>query len=213
MTDIEEAVEAALTDRPPRNFTESVDLAVNLRDLDLSQPDNRVDEDMVLPAGTGKDIRIAVIADGEVAVRAEDEADRVIRPDELAELGEDQDAAKDAAEEYDFFIGQEELMPQVASNLGQVLGPRGKMPSERDVITPDDDVVEEVRRLKGSVTVRSGDRRTFHTTVGTEEMPPEDIASNIDAILRRLNAILDKGELNIDSVYVKTTMGPAVEVA
>lgn len=212
MTDVEEAVEAALNERPDRNFTESVDLAINLRDLDLSQPDNRIDEDMVLPRGTGKDIKVAVIADGEVAVRAEEVADRVIRPDELDELGDDQDRAKDVADSCDFFIGQEELMPQVASNLGQVLGPRGKMPSERDVITPEDDVVEEVRRLKGSITLRSGDRRTFHTTVGTVEMPVEDLADNVDAVVRRLNAILNKGELNVDSLYVKTTMGPAVEV-
>lgn len=212
MTDFEEAVETALSERPERNFTESVDLAINLRDLDLSQPDNRIDEDMVLPRGTGKDIKVAVIADGEVAVRAEDVADRVIRPDELDELGDDQDRAKDVADSCDFFIGQEELMPQVASNLGRVLGPRGKMPSERDVITPEDDVVEEVRRLKGSITLRSGDRRTFHTTVGTVEMPVEDLADNVDAVVRRLNAILEKGELNVDSLYVKTTMGPAVEV-
>ncbi|MDY7082636.1 MAG: 50S ribosomal protein L1, partial [Halobacteria archaeon] len=74
-------------------------------------------------------------------------------------------------------------------------------------------VVEEVQRLKGTVSLRSGDRRTFHTSVGTEEMEPDELADNIETVMRRLTAVLEKGDLNIDSVYVKTTMGPAVEVA
>jgi len=79
-------------------------------------------------------------------------------------------------------------------------------------ISPDDDVVELVERLKNSVQLRSGDRRTFHTRVGAEDMSAEEIADNIDVIIRRLEANLEKGPLNLDDIYVKTTMGPAVEV-
>jgi len=208
--DTQEAVEKALSEREERNFTESVDLAINLRDLDLSQPDNRVDVELVLPAGTGQDTKVVVIADGETAVRAEDVADRVIRPDELEDLADDEDAAKDLADEMSFFIAETDYMQDIGRYLGTILGPRGKMPSP---IEPDDDVVEEVQRLKGTVALRSGDRRTFHTTVGTEEMSPEELVDNIQAVMRRLTADLDKGELNLDSVYVKTTMGPAMEVA
>lgn len=208
--DTQEAIEKALSEREERNFKESVDLAINLRDLDLSQPDNRVDIELVLPAGTGQETKVTVIADGETAVRAEDVADRVIRPDELEELADDEDAAKDLADEMSFFIAETDYMQDIGRYLGTILGPRGKMPSP---IEPDDDVVEEIERLKGTVSLRSGDRRTFHTSVGTEEMDPEDIADNIEAVMRRLTADLDKGELNLDSVYVKTTMGPAMEVA
>jgi large subunit ribosomal protein L1 len=80
-------------------------------------------------------------------------------------------------------------------------------------LQPDDDVVETVERMKNTVQLRSGDRRTFHTRIGAEDMAPEEIADNVDVILRRLYADLEKGPQNIDSVYVKTTMGPAVEVA
>ena len=66
--------------------------------------------------------------------------------------------------------------------------------------------------MKNTVQVRSGERRTFHTRVGSEEMSAEAISDNIDVILRRLFTDLEKGPQNIDSVYVKTTMGPAVEV-
>jgi len=207
-SDIETAVARALEDSPDRNFTETVDLAINLRDLDLNEPSNRVDESIVLPSGTGQETRIVVIAEGETAVRAEEAADEVLSGDDVADL--DDDEAKDMADETDFFIAEEAMMQDIARHLGTILGPRGKMP---DPLAPDDDVVETVNRLKNTVQLRSGDRRTFHTLVGSEEMDAEDVADNIDVILRRLHADLEKGPQNIDAVYVKTTMGPSVEVA
>ncbi|MGQ3414067.1 50S ribosomal protein L1 [Natrinema versiforme] len=207
-SDIETAVARALEDSPDRNFTETVDLAINLRDLDLNEPSNRVDESIVLPAGTGQETRIVVIAEGETAVRAEEAADEVLSVDDVADL--DDDDAKDMADETDFFIAEEAMMQDIARHLGTILGPRGKMP---DPLAPDDDVVETVNRLKNTVQLRSGDRRTFHTLVGAEDMDAENIGDNIDVILRRLHADLEKGPQNIDAVYVKTTMGPSVEVA
>jgi len=207
---IETAVTRALDEAPPRNFTETVDLAVNLRDLDLNDPANRVDESVVLPAGTGQETTIVVFAEGETAVRAAEVADEVFDGDDLADLGDDEDDAKDLADWTDFFVAEESMMQDVASNLGRVLGPRGKMP---EPLQPDDDVVETVDRMKKSVQLRSGDRRTFHTRVGAEDMSADEIADNIDVILRRLHADLEKGPLNLDGVYAKTTMGPAVEAA
>jgi large subunit ribosomal protein L1 len=208
--DIEQAVSSALEDAPPRNFRETVDLAINLRDLDLDDPSNRVDTGVVLPEGTGQETSIVVFAEGETALRAEDAADDVLDGDDLEELGDDDDEAKDLADETDFFIAEQNMMQDIGRYLGTVLGPRGKMPEPLD---PDDDVVEVVNRMKNTVQLRSRDRRTFHTRVGAEDMDAENIADNIDVILRRLHAELEKGPLNIDSVFVKTTMGPAVEVA
>ncbi len=207
-TDIETAVTRALEEAPDRNFTETVDLAINLRDLDLNEPSNRVDESVVLPSGTGQETRIVVIAEGETAVRAEEVADEVFSGSDVADMEDDD--AKDLADDTDFFIAEEAMMQDIARHLGTILGPRGKMP---DPLSPDDDVVETVNRLKNTVQIRSRDRRTFHTRVGAEDMTADEIASNIDVILRRLHADLEKGPQNIDSVYVKTTMGPSVEVA
>ena len=206
---IVDAVSRALDEAPPRNFRETVDLAINLRDLDLNDPSNRVDESIVLPSGTGQDTAIVVFASGETALRAEEAADQVLGPDDLEELGDDDDAAKDLADETDFFVAEAGLMQDIGRYLGTVLGPRGKMPTP---LQPDDDVVETVNRMKNTVQVRSRDRRTFHTRVGAEDMSADDIAENIDVIVRRLEANLEKGPLNIDHIFVKTTMGPAVEV-
>src|SRR6056297_28398 len=207
--EIENAVSRALEDAPERNFRETVDLAVNLRDLDLNDPSNRVDESVVLPSGTGQETKIVVFAEGETALRAEDVADEVFDSDDLEDLGDDDDEAKDLADETDFFIAEAALMQDIGRYLGTILGPRGKMP---EPLQPDDDVVATVDRMKNVVQLRSGDRRTFHTRVGAEDMSAEEIADNIDVIIRRLEANLEKGPLNIDTIYVKTTMGPSVEV-
>lgn len=208
--DIVDAVSSALDEAPERNFRESVDVAINLRDLDLNDPANRVDESVVLPAGTGQDTRIVVFAEGETAARARSVADQVLGANDLDDLGDDTDEAKRLAADTDFFIAEASLMPDIGRLLGTVLGPRGKMPTP---LQPDDDVVEVVNRMKNTVQLRSRDRRTFHTRVGAEDMSPEDIADNIDVILRRLHGSLEKGPMNIDTVYVKTTMGPARRVA
>lgn len=203
------AVSRALDEAPPRNFRETIDLAVNLRDIDLNDPSNRVDESIVLPAGTGQETQIIVFASGETALRAQDVADDVLGDDDLESLGDDSDTAKDLASETDFFVAEAGLMQDIGRYLGTVLGPRGKMPTP---LQPDDDVVETVNRMKNTVQIRSRDRRTFHTRVGAQDMEADNIAENIDVVMRRLEATLEKGPLNIDSMYVKTTMGPAVEV-
>src|SRR6056297_3360866 len=141
--EIEEAVSRALDDAPPRNFTETVDIAVNLRDIDLNDPSNRVDESVVLPEGTGQETSIVVFAEGETAIRAEEVADQVLDGNELADLGDDDDAAKDLADDTDFFLAEESMMQDIGRYLGTVLGPRGKMP---EPVSPDDDVVEMVER-------------------------------------------------------------------
>lgn len=205
-----EAVKKALAEKPKRNFTESVDLAINLKNIDLSLPKNRVDLEIILPSGLGKPVKVAVFAKGDVAINAEKAgADYVFPPEEIDKLGGDKARAKKLAKEVNFFIAETAYMPAIGKRLGQVLGPRGKMPAP---LPPQADVTAMVTRLKKAIKVRSKDRMTFHTTIGLETMQPEQIADNIDTVIDRLEGKLEKGKFNIGSVYVKTTMGPAVRV-
>jgi large subunit ribosomal protein L1 len=100
-------------------------------------------------------------------------------------------------------------MPTIGKRLGIVLGPRGKMPKP---IPPGADPKPMIDNLRRSVPVRSRDRLTFHTAVGTTDMPPEEIADNIEQIVKRLSTKLEKGTMNIRSAFVKTTMGPSEKV-
>jgi large subunit ribosomal protein L1 len=97
-------------------------------------------------------------------------------------------------------------MAVVGKRLGTVLGPRGKMPKP---IPPGADPTGMIESLRKTVSVRTKDRITFHAPVGTADMPVEQIAENIDALLKRIELKLEKGRMNIDSSYVKTTMGPS----
>lgn len=203
-----QAVKTALERSPKRNFTESIDLAINLRNIDMSKPQNRIDEDVILPSGLGKPVKVAVFASGELAVKAEKAgADLVIPPEQIDVLGENKPQAKILASEHDFFIAEASLMPSIGKSLGPVLGPRGKMPNP---IPPGADIAKFIDRLRKTIKLRSKDKMTFHTIVGCESMAPEEIAENIDAIIKRLETKLDKH--NIRSIHVKTTMGPSVRV-
>ncbi len=209
--EIIEAVKKALDEKnnKKRKFVQSVDLVINLKDVDLNKPENRIDEEIELPKGRGKEAKIGVFASGELAFKAKNVADVVITPEQIKELAEDKKKAKKLAEKCDFFVAEAPLMPVIGRNLGRIFAPRGKMPKP---IPPDADIEAIVNKLKKSIRVRSKDKPTFHCLVGREDMPPEDIAENIEAILERIESKLERGRMNIKSVYVKTTMGSAVRV-
>ncbi len=198
------AVQKALESAKKRNFVETVELAINLRDVDLSLPKNRIQEDIVLPKGRGKQVKVTVIGGGELALKAKDVADLVIGPDEIGTLADNKKQAKKIANETDYFIAEAPLMAQVGKRLGTVLGPRGKMPKP---IAPGADPSAMIDNLRKSVTVRSKDHKTFHVPVGTVNMSAEDIAENVDVIMSRVIGHLEKGKHNLDSAYIKTTMG------
>lgn len=210
-TEIVTAVQKALDEdhNQQRSFTQTVDLAINLKDIDMNEPSNRIDEEIHLPAGRGEDAKVGVFGSGEMALKAKEVADRVFSPDEIEELADDAAEAKKIAEDYDFFIAAAPLMPTIGKHLGRFLGPRGKMPSP---VPPTADIAEEVERLRHTARVRSKSAATFHCQVGRETMDPEDIADNVSAILRILEEKLERGRNNIDAIYVKTTMGKPVEV-
>ncbi|MDR1954962.1 MAG: 50S ribosomal protein L1 [Candidatus Methanoplasma sp.] len=203
------AVQKALESAKKRNFTETVELAINLKDVDLSIPKNRIQEDIILPNGRGKRIKICVIGGGELALKAKDVADLVITPDELGTIADDKKQAKKIANSTDYFIAEAPLMAVIGKRLGTVLGPRGKMPKP---IPPGADPTGMVDNLRKSVTVRTKDRKTFHVPVGTVNMPAEEIADNIEVILKRVSLKLEKGIANVASAYVKTSMGPAERI-
>jgi len=79
-------------------------------------------------------------------------------------------------------------------------------------IQPGADPKPVIETLRKTVTVRSKDRKTFHAPVGTVDMPPEQIAENIDMVLKRITGKLERGSQSIGSVYVKTTMGSSEKV-
>lgn len=205
-----ESVKSAIENAPDRKFQESVDLTINLRNIDMAQPKNRIDETMLLPNGTGSPNRIAVLGKGDITTQAKEAGvELIIGPEEIERLGGEPREARKMASDYKFFLAETAVMPLVGRYLGPRLGPRGKMPTP---IPPNTDIKPMVQRLRNSVKFRTRDKKTFHLKVGTTGMEPEEIAENIDVVLKRVESLLDGGVMNIRSVYVKTTMGQAEKV-
>jgi len=193
----------------PRNFRQSVELLVNLRDIDLRKPENRIRELVELPHGLGKEAKVCVIASGDAALRAKRAGLDVLEREELEALAGDKKRQKKLAEEYDFFVAEAPLMPLVGRVMGAVLGPRGKMPTP---VPPTADFKPVVERLKRTVRVVAWKAPHVYCKVGTEDMDDKALAENINAVIKALEDKLPRGLKNIKSVYVKMTMGPAVEV-
>ena len=207
---LEKSIEEAIKNGKKRNFVETVEMAVNLRNVDMKKPENRIDAVVNLPHGLGKPRKVGVFARGDTALKAREAgADAVITPEEIDELAKDKRRAKKLANSIDFFIAEAPLMPEIGRKLGPVLGPRGKIPQP---IPPLADPKPFIERLRNSVKIRTRDKTTFHAPIGTENMDVEKLAENAMEILKVVENKYDNPSQVVKSINGKKTMGPAVRV-
>ncbi|MEM2522392.1 MAG: 50S ribosomal protein L1 [Candidatus Bathyarchaeia archaeon] len=207
LTAVKEAKEKA----GKRNFTQSVELVLNLQDIDMKSPEGRIQESIELPyPPKGKTNRICVFATGELALRAKKaNADVVIERAGLEGLAGNKKELRKIANAYDFFLAEASLMPLVGKILGAVLGPRGKMPVP---VPPTADIESLINKYRRTVVARMRNQPIVQCRVGTEDMKEEEIAENIQAVLRVVEGKLKRGIKNIRSIYIKTTMGTPVKI-
>lgn len=198
------AVEKVLNSKE-RRFVEGVELCINLKNIDLKQPKNRINVDVVLPKKL-KEPKIGVFASGEIALKAKEAGSEVIDPEELKRM--DKKKARAMVQKYDYFVADASLMALVGKSLGTILGPRGKMP---EPLPPGADPAQILSRLKKIARIRSK-TTTLWVNIGHKDMDAKDIAENAAAVIKAVESRLDRGWQNIDSIYMKTTMGPAVKV-
>ena len=206
---IQQAIQQALDEAPERKFVETIEIAFTIKDVDLKNPANRIQEEIRLPNGRGKDISIAMFASGEMATKAKDAGVHVIDPTTIEDLGSNRQRARKIAKQYDFFLSEIPHMGTVGRFLGGVLGPRGKMPRP---VPPTLDPSALATGLKDTAIVRSRDKVTFHTALGSREQGIDDLTANAVAIWDRVTGKLERGSGNIRSCFVKTSMGPSIRV-
>jgi len=205
-----EAVKEAKDKSKKRNFTQSIELIINLRDIDPKKPEGKIQELIELPHPAGRENRICVIASGEMALKAKRaKADLVIERAELEAMMGDKEKQKELAESYDFFIAEAPLMPLVGKVLGSTLGPKGTMPTP---VPPAADIADQLEKHRKIVLLRMRGQPVLQCRVGAENMSDEEIAENVQAIIRRVEPKLKKGIKNIRSVRLKATMGPSIKI-
>ena len=206
---ISNAIKEAIENAPERKFVESMDIQFTIKDVDLKNPTNRIKEEVRLPSGRGRDVRIAMFATGEAATRAREAGIHVITPPEIEELGGNKGRAKKVGNQFDFFLSEVPHMGLIGRYLGTVLGPRGKMPRP---VPPTLDPAVIATGLKTTVVVKSGDKMTFHSTIGTVGQSQEERLANAMEVYNRVIGRLERGVGNIRSLFIKTTMGPSTRV-
>ena len=187
-------------------FDESVDVAVNLG-VDAKKSDQTVRGSVVLPAGTGKKVRIAVFAQGDKAKAAQEAGADIVGFDDLA------DKIKGGFMDFDVVIATPDAM-KVVGPLGQVLGPRGLMPNPKvGTVTPN--VEEAVKNARaGQVQYRADKAGIVQCTIGRASFPVEALAENLETLIAAINKAKPASTKGIylKKVSVSSTMGVGVRV-
>ncbi len=203
-----EAIKKAIETSPKRNFKQSIEMIIVLRDVDPRSPEGRIRETIFLPKSISKEVKVCVVADGEMVEKAKEAgAYRVITKSELQSLSKKE--AKKIAQECDWVLVRTDLMAQAGRILGPALGPRGKIPVP---VPPTADIKTVIERYKRAVFIRTKDQPQIMCRIGAEDMNPDDIAENALSVLSAIEAKLRTPTYNIAKVIVKTTMGPPIEV-
>lgn len=187
-------------------FNESIDVAVSLG-VDTKKSDQVVRGSVVLPAGTGKTVRVAVFATGEKADQAKEAGADVVGTDELVAQIKSGDIP------FDVVIASPDTM-RIVGSLGQILGPRGLMPNPKvGTVTPD--VATAVKNAKaGQVQYRADRGGIVHATIGRKSFEDGDLKANLLALMDALNKakpVSAKGTY-VRKVSLSSTMGAGVRV-
>ncbi len=190
-----------------RRFKQTYELIIRFKDFDIKNQNNRFNITVALPHPLqGKEPKVCVMATGAMVLAARDaKADAVLTREDIEKLAGNKKEIRKLANSYDYFVATPDLMVLIGRVMGQILGPRNKMP---EVIQPNADVKAVIDRLKRSVRVRVKDQPQVMCKVGTEDMDPRHVAENVSAILDEVLKRVRPEQLG--DVSIKLTMGPPV---
>jgi large subunit ribosomal protein L1 len=199
-----------LREAPKRKFSQSVDLIINLKGLDLKKPENHVELYILLQHGKGTPNKVCALVGPELKDDAEANCDFTVQEKDFDGYAKDKKAAKKLAAGYDFFVAQANIMPKVAGAFGRVFGPRRKMPNPKAgcVVPPK----FNFKPLRHTVKAVAKEKPLIQVSVGNEKMTDAQLAANIMAVYDQVLHKLPGERNNIRSVYVKYTMGKPVQL-
>ncbi|HUC38601.1 MAG TPA: hypothetical protein VL944_00540 [Candidatus Acidoferrum sp.] len=189
-----------------RKFNQSVDLSINFSGIDFSKQDNKLNLEVKLPNGRGKESKVLIFSDDKnINAKAQQLGAKIVPSSEIATMANDR-AKQNELLDYEL-VAQPSLMPAIAKQLGQFLGPRNKMP--RPLLG---DATQVIGGMGKSIFVRSKGKflPTVHCVVGSEKMQLNELAANIDEVISTIAKKV--GRQNIKSVYVKFTMSEPLKL-
>lgn len=208
-----EALKQLRANASERKFEQKVEFIINLKDINLKNPDEQVEFFTNLPHSHTKRKVCAIVA-GELEAEAKATCDFVITQGELDIYKKDQKAAKKLAEQYDYFLAQANIMGMVAGAFGRVLGPRGKMPNPKAgcVVPPKTSLGPLYERLQGTVRIVAKKFPVIQLVAGSEKMSDDELAENIAYLYDQVVHHLPKERHNIRGSVLKLTMGKPIRL-
>lgn len=200
-------IKEAKTGSKQRKFTQSIEMILVFKDIDVKKG-FALNEVVQLPK-TSSPSTVCIMATGDMGQKAKAaKADAVVGSDELDRFAANKRASRKFINKYDFFLADTQIMPVVGKVLGQLLGPRGKMPTP----VPFNASIESfLTRFRASIKVRARASLAMSCKIGDESMDDADLAINAHAVLTAVEKKLPSGDKNMKRVIIKTTMGKPVK--
>ena len=202
-----------------RKFDESIDLIINLKDLNLNDPKQRIDKEIVLPNNTitSDKPNVCVIASDEILLEARKLGLETIDTDGLVQLNnEEKKVKKKFVKKYDFFIVEDKMMPSVARYLARFLGPLGKMPkpfpSGYGIVSSPEDLKVAIERYLKIIRIQLKKQLLIQVKIGKKSMEEERVFENLKAVVDYIADQMPHKYNNIKSMFLKTTMGHPIKV-
>lgn len=207
------ALQLARTHSKKRNFSQTFDLIVNLKGINIKKQEENINSYVALPHPRGKESKIVAFVGDESINKAKSVAHQVIHKDNFQSYQQKPKEIKKLAKKTDFFIAQANLMPDIAKYFGKALGPTGKMPNPKagavfPPIIPD--LKPIVEKLKKTVKIQTKNEPTIKCPVGIESMQDNEIAENIAAIYNSVVQSVKDEKQNIKNAIIKLSMGKPI---
>jgi large subunit ribosomal protein L1 len=202
-----------------RNFDESIDLIMNIKDVNLNDPKQRIDKELILPNKivTSDTPNVCVIASDEILLEAKNLGLDTLDNDELVALNnEEKKAKKKFVKKYDFFIVEDKMMPNIARYLARFLGPMGKMPkpfpSGYGIVSNPEELDVAVDRYLKTIRVQLKKQPIIQVKVGKKSMDKQKVFENVKTVVNYVADQMPHKYNNLKSMYLKTTMGKPVKI-
>jgi large subunit ribosomal protein L1 len=208
-SDLLSLIQESKKSQKDRKFKQALELYIVFKDIDVKKG-FALNEVIQLPKQMTKPAAVCVMATGDMSLKAKKaKADQVLDNAELDSLAQNKRESRKLINKYDFFLADTKLMPVVGKSLGQLLGPRGKMPTPVPFNAPIESFLE---RFRHSIRVRVKNSLSLSCKIGDESMDESDLANNALTVIHAVEKKLPNGDKNFKKFMIKTTMGKAIKL-
>ena len=203
------AIKQAKESDKEHKFTHAIEMIAVFRDIDVKKG-FAINEVIQLPSKMNKPAQVCIIASGDMGTKAKKtNADRVMDEEEITKIGSNKRESRKFINKYDFFLADTKLMPTIGKVLGQLLGPRGKMPTP---IPFNASIESFLERFRDSIKIRTRSSLSMSCKIGDETMDDDALASNANTVISSIEKKLPNGSKNIKKIMFKTTMGKVIQM-